>query len=117
MRITRLGEFYVAQRITGPQHNLLQLELHDGILPSYRERIEALPAIGGSAVRLDGARIRTEVLAGVAEANAALASSFTVIAIRFVEDDTPPESFYRFLAYKIIKAVAEGLVPFRNPPK
>lgn len=48
------------------------------------------------------------VLEGVAEANTRFGTSYFATHIRYVENDTPPEIVYGFLAQKIVERVVEG---------
>ena len=107
MHFVRLGEFLAASRITGPKHNLLQIRLGgsgDG-LPVC----ERLSATGGCKhTPLDEGWIIKHVLDGVAEANQQLGTTYAVSHIRYVENDTPPEVVYGFMALRIVEHLHTG---------
>jgi hypothetical protein len=60
---------------------------------------------GGSPV-VEADDVLRQVLEGLSEANAELGTNYQVAAIRFVTDDTPSSSTYRFLAKSIVERVA-----------
>ena len=106
MHFVRLGEFLAVSRITGPTHNLLQIRL-DGT--GSRPICERLPAVGGCSHKpLDEDALVRYVLEGVAEANGELGTAYSVAHIRYVENDTPPEVVYGFMAMRLIERLHSG---------
>ena len=100
------GIFYKVARITGPAHNLLSLRFafgDDQITPVV-ERLK--PVLNGF---LNSERVLYEVQAGVNEANQRFGTSYRIASLQFADDDTPPESIYRLLAFSLIERLAKGL--------
>jgi hypothetical protein len=105
MQYTRDKRFLMVSRITGPTHNLLQLDLQQVSLPS----IESIPAIGPMPAQpLNAELVLRHVIAGVEAANKELGTSYRVGVVRFVADDSRPESVYEMLAFVLIKHLASG---------
>lgn len=107
MQFLRIGEFLAASRITGPQHNLLQVRLGNGAqeVPTC----ECLPSIGQSRHEpLDEAALVAHVLQGVSEANSRHESKYSVLHIRYVKNDSKPESVYAYLALKLVEHLESG---------
>jgi len=101
MQFVQHGEFLTVARITGVTHNLLQIRLDRN---ACRPTCERLPPTGGCKHKpLDEDALVRYVLQGVAEANNELGTDYSVADIRYVENDTPPETAYRFMAISIIK--------------
>jgi len=106
MHFVRLGEFLAASRITGPKHNLLQIRLGSAGGPPVCER---LPATGGCKhAPLTEDQVIKHVLDGVAEANQQLGAAYAVSHIRYIENDTPPEVVYGFMAMRIVEHLHNG---------
>jgi len=107
MQFTRIGEFLAASHQSGSAWNLLKIRLSesgDGIVTC-----ECLPAIKERNRRpLDEELVIKYVLAGVSQANESLGSSYCISHFQYVEDDTPPESMYEFLAKSIIEHLHSG---------
>ncbi|MBD2122461.1 hypothetical protein [Trichocoleus sp. FACHB-262] len=108
MHFTKRGNFYQASRITGPRHNFLAIALTPG--HSTRETVvEALPPVGECRhAALSAAAILSSVAEGVAKANSAFGTGYGVTNIQYVENDTPPEAVYGFMAHEIIKQLNSG---------
>ena len=91
---------------TGPAHNLLSLRFASGdeqITPVV-ERLK--PVLN---VSLDSERVLNEAQAGVNEANQRFGTSYRIASLQFADDDSPPESIYRLLAFSLIERLATGL--------
>jgi hypothetical protein len=96
----------MVSRLTGPTHNLLQVDLTDA---TGEPSIEALPAIGAMPAKpLEANEILRRVIAGVDAANREFGTSYRVGTVRFVADDSCPESIYQDLAFALIKGLASG---------
>jgi hypothetical protein len=96
----------MVSRLTGPTHNLLQVDLTDA---TGEPSIEALPAIGAMPAKpLEANEILRRVIAGVDAANREFGTSYRVGTVRFVADDSRPESIYQDLAFALIKGLASG---------
>lgn len=102
MRFDSVGDYLVVSRITGPHHNMLQLRLaHSQQGAVERQAMVQPPA---SATRaLDAEQVVAAVLDGVASANDRLGTRLAVTHIRFVADDSKPESIYRMLAEALVE--------------
>jgi hypothetical protein len=107
MQFTRIDDYLAASRITGPHHNLLQLRISTD---SQAEPVcECLPPIGECIHEpLNKQELVAMVVEGVKEANQQLGSSYSVTHIRYVANDTKPETVYGLLALKIIKHLEVG---------
>jgi hypothetical protein len=82
-----------------------------------KPKVQTLPPIGSSHHRtLDEAKLVAEVLQGVSDASKDLGSLFSVEAIEYVLNDTPPESVYRGLAALIVGQVTSGNVADEDAP-
>jgi len=107
MQYVRLGEFLAVARITGPTHNLLQIRL-----ATFDEEplvCERLQASGGCRhTPLNEEALVQSVLEGASETNERLGTSYVVSHIRYVENDTPPESVYGHLAGCILEHLHAG---------
>ena len=116
MRVVRKGPVYAVSRITGPTHNYLGLQLMTS-KDERAPRVEALPPIGSCQHPvLDETALVLEVLRGVSDANNDLGCQYSVEAIQYVLNDTPPETVYRGLAALIVREVASGNVVETTTP-
>ncbi|MEK8034920.1 hypothetical protein AACH06_29240 [Ideonella sp. DXS29W] len=107
MQFARVGDFLAASQITGPRHNLLQLRL--GSQPQGVPVCECLPPVGKCQHEpLDKSELIANVLQGVSEANSRHGARHSVLHIRYVENDTKPESVYAFLALKLVEHLEVG---------
>ena len=107
MQYVRLGEFLAVARITGPTHNLLQIRLASVVdEPLVCERLQATG--GCRHAPLNEEELVQSVLNGVAETNQHLGTAYVVSHIRYVENDTPPESVYGHLAGCILEHLHAG---------
>jgi hypothetical protein len=107
MQFSRLDNFLVASRITGPHHNLLQLRLGKGVVSS--PVLDCLPAVGNCThAPIDPARLMASVIEGVFLANQELGTDYVATHIRYVSNDTPPETTYGFLALAIVRHLESG---------
>jgi len=114
MQFIHDGIYYKVARITGPGHNLLGLRLADGDNVSAPV-VECLKTAPSSP--LDRHMVVNEALAGVEEANRQFGTSFRIAILQFSEDDTPPESVYRLLAFSLIERLAKSLPFVKGPAK
>ena len=106
MHFVRHGESLRVSRITGPRHYLLDLVFGTS---AQQPAFAFLPAIGGcSHPPLDPDGIVRAVLAGVAEANRRLGTSYAVARIGVPENDTPPVAVYGALAAAIVERLHAG---------
>ncbi|WP_115561027.1 hypothetical protein [Xanthomonas arboricola] len=106
MHFVRLGEFLATSRITGPTHNLLQIRLGGSGDALVCER---LPATGECRhAPLADDQLIKHVIDGVAAANQQLGTTYVVSHIRYVENDTPPEVVYGFMARRIVEHLHSG---------
>ena len=104
MQFSRDGEWYQVIRITGPSHNLLALQFDaPGASGPTVERL----SVSNEAPVIEADDVKSQVLDGVAEANAYLGTAYSVAAIRFVTTDTPSLSIYRSLAKVIVEQVTQ----------
>lgn len=109
MRFTRIGEFEVVTRIIGPHHHFLGLALSTDAEPAapIPERV----ALGNSEVVVEptgvGDELRREVIEAVSEANRGLGTHFTVMKIRYCEDDAPVPGIHGRLAGALVEHVAQ----------
>ena len=107
MHFSRNGEFFSVSRITGPHHNLLQIRLSKG--DADATALECLPAIGSCThPPLDSDKLLVAVLEGIAKANLELGTAYWAAHVRYVGNDTPPESVYGFLALSIVRHLESG---------
>jgi hypothetical protein len=100
MHFSRNGDWYHAHRITGPSHNLLALRFDEA--NASGPIVEPLSGSNEPPV-IAADDVQRQVLAGVAEANLRLGTSYNVAAIRFVATDTPSPKIYNFLAKAIVE--------------
>lgn len=114
MRFIFDGVCHKVSRITGPTHNFLSLRLEVG-KGQGEIQIEKVKLSGEAS--LDEVRVVDEVLAGVEEANQCYGTSFVIVALQFVENDSGPETVYKFLALSIVERLASGLPFTEVPPK
>lgn len=106
MHFSQQGVYYHVSIITGPRHNLLAVAFSDddGIVSPI---CEMLAPIGEHRQKeLDASAIRSAVLEGVAEGNQRFRTNYRVARIQYVENDSPPETTYRYLALKLIEHLA-----------
>jgi hypothetical protein len=47
-----------------------------------------------------------EIMGGVGEANGYFGTHYGIATLKYADDDTPPESIYRFLAFSLIERLA-----------
>jgi hypothetical protein len=107
VQFSRVGEFLAASQITGPRHNLLQIRLSQA--PQGVPVAECLPPIGPSKHEpLDESELIASVLQGVSEASSRHASHHSVTHIRYVGNDSKPESVYAYLARKLVEHLESG---------
>jgi hypothetical protein len=99
--------FYQAARITGPTHNFLGVRLEAATAASA-PNVERLAGLGPGRASLDEDELVAAVLAGVAEANDRYGTRWAVTHIRYVADDSPPETAYRMIAFAIVERLANG---------
>ena len=105
MQFVRLGEYFAIARITGPEHNLLQVRFgHKGDAALVCECLPSQET--GTALNRD--KLVASVLNGVAQANQNFGSSHQVTHILYIATDSKPESTYEQLAYKLVERLAAG---------
>lgn len=108
MQFSVRDNLYQASWISGPRHNFLAVELsedNENLTPV----VKILPAIGSCIhEKLKKDEIAVHVQEGVNEANQMFGTKYRVVQIAFVENDTPPEKRYGYLAFKIIERLASG---------
>jgi hypothetical protein len=96
--------FYKIIRVTGPQHNLLGLEI--ALIPTGGEpEIEALDHPGDRQGPLNDRNVSEQVLLGVEDASTELARRYYVRKIQYVSTDSPPVTIYRQLTIELIRRV------------
>lgn len=101
MQFTDKDPLYRIVRITGPQHNLLGLEIAPAPIAG-EPTLEALDRDAGKVVRLDGGQVAAQVMLGVDDACGELATRYHVEKIQYVAEDTPPVEVYRALARQLV---------------
>lgn len=107
MHFSRQSDYLAVSRITGPNHNLLQVRLTRD--PNAEPQIERMPAIGSCVhAPLSDHAVLVAVDAGIAQVNAELGTAYAIDRVRFVDDDTPPEAVYGFLVTQIIRHLHSG---------
>jgi len=104
MQYSRVGHFLSASRITGPKHNILQLEL--GAAAGGKPAIERLGPSGSDSLSEDA--VVSAVMEGVAAGNQRFARSWTVSRMRYAPADSAPETVYSHLAYAILATWEAG---------
>lgn len=107
MHFSRTGRWLTVVRTTGPTHNLLSLNLIEG-LQEARAEIETLDPIGSSAPLIERNDVLTQVIEGVSDANRQFGTKYRVGQIRFVPNDSPPVETYRALAHAIVERLVTG---------
>ena len=95
---------YRITRITGPQHNLLGLQLANDP-PASGPEVEALDRGSREPGSLDGREVASCVMLGVEQASSELHRAYFVEKIQYVLTDSPPAAIYRQLAIEIIRRV------------
>ncbi|CAN7521517.1 hypothetical protein [Polaromonas sp. LjRoot131] len=106
MNFQQIGEYLVATRITGPTHNMLQLQFASH--PNSSPSIDVLPGVGPNQGALNSQEVLRQVIAGVEAANIEFKCDYRVGRVRFVENDSRPESVYKELAAFIVGQVVHG---------
>jgi hypothetical protein len=110
MHYSRVGHFLSASRITGPKHNILQLEL--GASAGGSPAVERLGASDANALSEEA--VVAAVMEGVAAANQRFAQSWAVSRLRYAPADSGPEAVYAHLAYSILATWEAG--GYRDSP-
>lgn len=122
MQFSQDDKWHQVVRITGPNHNLLGIELSEreaGFSPT----VELLPTgQEQSSYPIAPEDVRREVIGGVSEANAQLGTNYRVARIRYVPSDTPPVDVYYYLAKSLIERLARqdtfvGISTARSIPR
>jgi hypothetical protein len=108
MHITEQDGTFTAQHVTGPTHNVLRLKIGRGKPVGFD--IAVLPPVGerrhGNVLTAE--EVAPAIHAGLADANAALQSDYTILAAEVVEDDSRQRGIYEYLTRKIIERAAES---------
>ncbi len=107
MQYVSVEGFLGVSRITGPAHNLLQIRLGGG-LQGTPVCEEIGPVSHGSSRELRKSEVVEAVLRGIKRANRELRTAYVVTHIRYVANDTKPESAYAELAGKIVEHLENG---------
>lgn len=108
MHFSQRDTFYQISRITGPTHNFLALDLAEHNEYS-KPAIEQLPPHGECRhAPLDEQRLLDAVIEGVEQANRRFGTHFIVRAVRYVANDTGPETVYGYLALSIVERLHSG---------
>lgn len=110
MHYSRVGHFLSASRITGPKHNILQLEL--GAAAGGSPAVERLGASDANALSEEA--VVAAVMEGVAAANQRFAQRWAVSRLRYAPADSGPEAVYAHLAYSILATWEAG--GYRDSP-
>jgi hypothetical protein len=105
MQYYKNDDWYEVIRITGPTHNLLGLRISDQVSDGTPD-VEAISGHAAATPQFESA-LREQVMAGVEQANAELATDFHVAAIRYLGSDTLDLATYRYLAERVIARVAK----------
>ena len=107
MQFTKIGDFLAASRITGPTHSLLQIKVGEGIqdVPICEILTLKNPC---THEPLDENMIVSEILNAVEDWNQRHGSKYVVTHIKYVQNDSKPETIYGFLASKIIEHLENG---------
>ena len=104
MHYSRVGHLLSASRITGPKHNILQLEL-----TADAGRIPVIERLGPSDIgSLSEEAVVSAATEGVAAANHRFGRNWTISRIRYAPADSAPESVYIHLAYSIVATWVAG---------
>ena len=110
MQFVKLGEYFGAVHISGITHNLLKVRLIECDQEAM-VNCECLPPNGDCRHKpIDEQALVKFVLSGVAHANEKLGTSYRVTHIQYVENDTPPESKYGYMACSIVEHLHAGEV-------
>jgi hypothetical protein len=107
VQFSKVGDRLQASRITGPTHNFLGLRV-DVAMPE-RLLIARLQPIGKRGPSgIDEAKLVEAVMAGVARANSENGTSWHIVEITYVEDDTPVYGQYEICAHAIVQRLSRG---------
>ncbi|OWR00244.1 hypothetical protein CDQ91_05660 [Sphingopyxis witflariensis] len=111
MHISERDGTFTVQHVTGPTHNMLRLTVGRG--KSQEFVVTVLPPIGECRHHngLTAQEVAPAILAGLADANAALKTDFIVTAAEIVENDSRRQGIYEYLTRKIIERAAETQRP------
>ena len=111
MVIAKKGAFFEISHISGPTgHNALLVSFieeaqKDPVMPT----VESLPPIGNSRHGpLISSDILRETIAGIDEGNQTFGTHYRVKHVQYIENDTPREGIYRYLAFKLIEHLAHS---------
>lgn len=110
MHYTRVGHFLSASRITGPKHNILQLEL--GAAACGGPAVERLGPLDANALSEEA--VVAAVMEGVAAANQRFSQSWAVSRLRYAPADSGPEAVYAHLSFSILATWDAG--GYRDSP-
>jgi len=104
MHYSRVERFLSVSRITGPKHNILQLEVNGAGCGT-----PAIERLGPSdANSLSEEAVVAAVMEGVAAANERFARDWRVSRMRYAPADSAPETVYAHLAYSILATWEAG---------
>jgi len=105
MQFIAKAPLYKIIRITGPQHNLLGLQIAPGPMAGMPV-IEALDRPSGEPGQLVEREVIEQVMHGVDEASRELNQTYGIEKIQYISTDSPPVEVYRYLAIEILRRVA-----------
>jgi hypothetical protein len=110
MQFTRLGNFAVVTRVTGPTHHYLGLRLSQGVdqgVPEVEELASSSPndTIGPMP---DQAQVVEEVLVGLDNANGRLGTDYKVKAIRYRSSDPVIKGVYTLLTESLVDHIDQS---------
>jgi hypothetical protein len=99
---------YKVTRITGPEHNFLEIRLAD---VGQKVDVVQLAAKNGGRRQIDRDDVLAQVCQGLLEANAELGKTYAISQVFLVASDTPSKSVYRYLTVELIRRI-DSQVPF-----
>jgi len=105
MQFSKVGPYLSASRITGPTHNILQIEISTGDDGAPFD-VERLGETGAHSLAED--RVVSAVMEGLAAANERFQRNWTVVRMRYAPADTGPVATYAHLAFSILANLEAG---------
>lgn len=101
MQFIDSAPLYRIVRITGPQHNMLGLQLSDTPISGP----PAVEVLDGGGLGLEADDVAAAVWQGVALAARQFGRTYPIDKIQFVSSDSAPASIYRELALELIRRI------------
>ncbi len=111
MNFAKKGVFFEISHISGATgHNTLLVSfIEDAQKDPVTPSVEALPPIGDCRHSpLSSSDILREAIGGVDEGNQRFGTHYRVKHVQYVENDSPREGIYRYLAFKLIEHLARS---------